>query len=137
MAVQVSWDNDDKTIIHYQFDTDWTWDEFFVAKARAQALISSVSHKVGVILETQHDGIIPYNLLANARNGLRTKHPNTAIVVIVVTRPFIRTMIGTIRALSPLSHVHIERASTLDEARPMILDYLRTLQKDSLKQSDY
>ena len=137
MPVHVSWDNEDKTIIHYQFDQDWTWDEFFPAQARAQELISTVPHKVGVILETHHNGAIPHNLLANARNGLRTKHPNTDIVVIVVTRPFIRTMIGTVRALSPLAHVHLEMAFTLDEARVIILDHLHILQHDTLKQSDY
>ncbi len=137
MPVHVSWDNEDKTIIHYQFDQDWTWDEFFPAQARAQELISTVPHKVGVILETHHNGAIPHNLLGNFRNGLRTKHPNTVIVVIVVTRPFIRTMIATVRALSPLAHVHIEMAYTLEEARPMILDYLRKIQPDVMKQSDF
>ena len=137
MAVRVSWDNDEKTIMHYQFDDNWTWEEFFPAKARAYEMISTVTHKVGVILETQHNGVIPHNLLINFRNGMRTKHPNTAIVVIVVTRPFIRTMINTVRALSPLANVHLEMASTLGQARHMILDYLPTLQQTSLKQSDY
>jgi hypothetical protein len=137
MAVRVFWDNDDQTIIHYQFDENWTWDEFFPAKAHAQELINTVSHKVGVILETHHNGVIPHNLLGNFRNGLRTKHPNTAIVVIVVTRPFIRTMISTVRALSPLAFVHLEMAFTLDEARLLIHDYLRTLQPDTVKQSNF
>ena len=137
MPVHVSWDNEDKTIIHYQFDQDWTWEEFFPAKARAQELIDTVPHKVGVILETHHNGAVRPNLLGNFRNGLRTKHPNTVIVVIVVTRPFIRTMIGTVLALSPLANVHIEMAYTLEEARPIILDYLRKIQPDVMKQSDY
>jgi hypothetical protein len=137
MTVRVSWDNDDKTVIHYQFDDNWTWDDFFPAKARAQDLIDTVPHKVAVILETQHNGVIPHNLLTNARNGLRTKHPQTALVVIVVTRPFIRTMIGTIRALSPLAHVRIEMAYTMAEARATALQFLKTLKPEDVIQSDY
>ncbi|MEO8609148.1 MAG: hypothetical protein ABI690_14760 [Chloroflexota bacterium] len=137
MAVRVAWDNEAKTIIHYQFGENWTWEEYYPAKALAYEMISTVSHKVGVILETQHNGAIPHNLLPNFRNGLRTKHPSTVIVVIVVTRPFLRTMINTVRALSPLSNAHFEMVSTLGQARQMILDYLRTLQPDNLKQSDF
>ena len=136
MGVQVSWGNDDKTIVHYHFDNNWTWDEFFPAKAQAYAMIEAVNHKVGVILETQHDGVIPPNLLINGRNALRNKHPNATIIVIVVTRPFIRTMIGTVRAFSPLSQVHLELAFTLDEARQRVLDYLQITQ-DNVRQSEY
>ena len=137
MPVHVSWDNTEKTIIHYVFDPNWTWDEFAPAKAHAQELINTVSHKVGVILETHHNGAVPHNLLGNFRDGLRTRHPRVVIVVIVVTRPFIRTMINTVRALLPSIQIHIEMAYTLDEARITILNYLRTLQPDKLEQSDF
>jgi hypothetical protein len=136
MAVRVVWGNEAKTIVHYQFGENWTWEEFYPAKAQAYEMISSVSHKVGVILETQHNGAIPHNLLPNFRNGLRTKHPNTVIVVIVVTRPFLRNMITTVRAILPSTNAHFEMASTLGQARSIVDKYLQTLQQDSLEQSD-
>ncbi len=137
MPVHVSWDNADQTIVHYQMDRNWTWEEFFGAKARAQALINTVSHKVAVILETHHDGPLPTDLLGNIRNGLRTKHPRTALIIVVTTRPFIRTMIGTVRGLSPLSRARIELASDMDEARAIALHGLRSLQLDAIEQSDF
>jgi len=136
MAVRVAWDNEAKTIVHYQFGENWTWEEYYPVKAQAYEMISTVSHKVGVILETQHNGAIPHNLLPNFRDGLRTKHPNTVIVVIVVTRPFIRHMINTVRAILPTTNAHFEMASTMGQARSIIEKYLQTLEPDSLEQSD-
>jgi hypothetical protein len=136
MGVRAGWDNDAKTIMYYQFDHNWTWEEFFAAKAQAYEMISTVSHKVGVVLETQHNGVIPHDLLPNFRNGLRTKHPNTVIVVIVVTRPFYRNMINTVRAILPITNAHFEMAATLGQARSIIEKYLHALEPNNLKQSD-
>jgi hypothetical protein len=137
MAIQVVWGNGEKTIVHYQFEQHWTWQDFFEAKAHAQELINTVPHKVAVILETHHDGAIPYNLLANARKGLRTKHPQTALIVIVATRPFIRTMISTVRGLSPLAHTRVELASTYDEALAIAIDILKTSGENVANQESY
>lgn len=134
MAVYVGWDNDEKTIVHFRFEKNWTWEQFFEAKAQAQDLMSSVPHKVAVILETVHDGAIPYNFLANVRRGFRTKHPQNVFVVIVAARPFVRTIISTFRALLPPMSTPIEIALSLDEARTLALDFLKTVGENALNQ---
>lgn len=130
MAIGVIWDNDEQTIIQYSVEPDWTWDELFAAKEQANALMDTVSHKLGVILCMPSDGAIPLDVLANTRNGLRHKHPNTVVIVVVSDRPFVRTMIETIRTLPPLADHGLETASTLDEARAIVRERLNQIPND-------
>jgi hypothetical protein len=125
VGVRIDWDNAEKTIICYQFDGHWTWEEFFAAKEAANALMDTVHHKLGVILYTPHHIRIQANLLSNARNAIRNIHPQTVVVVIVVTNPLVRTMISTMRAITPIGKFRIDVASTLDEARVLVNERLQ------------
>jgi hypothetical protein len=130
MAIRVIWDTEEKTIVQYIVEPDWTWDEFFAAKEQANALMDTVCHKLGVFLLMPSDGVIPLDVLANTRKGLRHKHPNTVVIVVVSDRPFVRTMIETIRALPPLGDHGLETASTLDEARAIVRERLNQIPND-------
>ena len=130
MAIRAIWDNDEKTIVRYIFETGWTWDEFFVVKKQANAMMDTVAHKLGVILHMPSENVIPPDVFANARNGLLTKHGNTVILVVVSTRPFVRTMIETLRGLSPLANAGLETTATLDAARALVNERLRQVDND-------
>lgn len=126
MPVHIAWEDERKRIIRYSPDESWTWDEFFAAKERANDLMDTVSHKLGVIIDAPPTAVLPPNLLANARKALRNKHPNTVVIVIVAARPLIRTMIHTIRGIARLSSTRVELADNLDEARAIINVRLRS-----------
>ncbi|MEO8609147.1 MAG: hypothetical protein ABI690_14755 [Chloroflexota bacterium] len=132
MAVEFVWDNAEKTIFRYIFDPGWTWEAFFAAKKEANVIMDMVGHKFGVILHLPSDNVIPPDVIANTRNGLRNKHPNTAVIVVVSERPFVRTMVGTIRALPPLTNTGIETASDLDEAYAIVHEILSRFTDDSM-----
>jgi hypothetical protein len=119
MGVHVSWE-DNKQIVHYHLGSTWTWDEFFAAKKQANEMMNTVSHKLGVIIEAPSQPLLPPNIIGNARNALRSTHPNTVVVVIVAAHPLIRTMFHTTRALGRLANFRVELASNLDEARAII-----------------
>jgi hypothetical protein len=131
MTVTAIWDNDEKTIVRYIFEAGWTWDEFFAAKKRAHDMMDTVTHKFGVILHMPAENVIHPDILANARNGLLSKHANTSLIVVVSTRPFIRTMIETLVALAPLANTGLETAATLDEARLMVNQRLHPVYNDN------
>jgi len=92
MGIQVVWDDDAKRMIRYNFDERWSWDEFFAAREGAIRLIDTVSHKIGVIMDLPPNIEVPPNVLTNVRSALRTKHPNTVVIVFVITTPLLRTM---------------------------------------------
>jgi hypothetical protein len=128
MGIQILWDDAEKTTLRYNFDEQWSWEDFFAAKKEANALIDTVTHRVGVIMSAPSGMKLPANMLTNARNALRTKHPNTVILVFVLTNPFIRTMIRALKGLPMPVATTIELASTLDEARDLVqkrLEYMK------------
>ncbi|MEO8609149.1 MAG: hypothetical protein ABI690_14765 [Chloroflexota bacterium] len=124
MAIHIQWDNDEQTRFLYHFDAAWVWDEFFAAKDRAKIMMDAVSHKFAVIIDLTEVSRLPADSLARARNALRSGHPGAFFIVLVVPHPVVRTVIGTLRDIAPLSPRSIEIASSLDEARTMVDQHL-------------
>jgi hypothetical protein len=125
MPVDIAWEDEQKRVLHYRLDQDWTWDEFFAAKKSANEMMDRVSHKLGVIIEAPAEPSLPPNLIVNARNALRSTHPNTVVIVIVAVHPLIRTMFHTTRALGRLANFRVELALSLDEAQAIVHERLR------------
>jgi hypothetical protein len=46
MPITVNWDNDAKTVIRYDFEGHWNWDEFRAAANEAFVFTRSVQHRV-------------------------------------------------------------------------------------------
>ena len=124
MGINIQWDNEQQTIMRFDLDPHWTWDELFAAKKQAHELVSMVSHKTVTIIDAPHTTALPPNLLLNARSALRNNHPNTLVVIFVATNPFIlsafNTMSGFLRSIA----LRLEFAPTLDEARSRAYQYL-------------
>jgi hypothetical protein len=125
MGIRIVWDDEAKTIIRYIFDAVWTWDDFFNAKAEAYALIDTVQHKVGIIMDGPSDLRLPANMLTHSRSALRNKHPNTSVIAAVIHKPFLRIMFNTLINLTKGDDATIHLVSTVDEARQLIADRLR------------
>lgn len=125
MGVRVVWDDEAKTTIRYDFDASWTWDEFFKAKAEAYALIGTVQHKVGIIMDSPPDIALPPNVLTNSRSALKNKHPNTALIVVVIHNPFVRAMINVLITVARGSDATIHMVSEIGAARALIAERLR------------
>src|SRR5690348_7094930 len=94
MSIQVQWDNLEKTVLCYYFDQRWSWEEFFAARDQAIAMIGGVAHKVGVIMVTPPDIVLPANLLTHSLTSLRHTHANTVIVVFIAGKPFLNMMLS-------------------------------------------
>src|SRR5689334_23348396 len=124
MGIHISWDDDAQTRFLYQFDADWTRDEFFAAKDQAKTMMDVVPHKFAIIIDLTQVSRLPPDSLARARNALRDGHPGAAFIVTVVADPVFRTVIGTLRDIAPISPRAVEIVSTLDEARLKAHDYL-------------
>ena len=120
MGIKIVWDNEEKTIIRYVYDAKWTWDDFFKAKTESYNQIDTVSHKVGVIMDTPPDVAIPPGLLTHGRSALGHTHDNTAIIVVIIQNRFVQVMISTLVKVSVLAARRVQTAKNLDEAREII-----------------
>ncbi|MEO8609145.1 MAG: hypothetical protein ABI690_14745 [Chloroflexota bacterium] len=129
MPINVAWDTEDQTIICYHFSEHWTWEEFFEARNQVLEQIDTVAHKVGVIMDTPPNIILPPNVLTHSLTSLRHMHPNTAIVVFIAGKSFLNMMVSMMAKMSRLSTNNIIVAANLDEARAIITKRLQEVSK--------
>lgn len=137
MGVNLVWEDDTKRVLRFNFEENWTWDEFFVAKKQAYIMIDSIDHKVGVIVDISTLAAFQPNILANSRQALSNKHPNTFVVVIVVARSFARTMISLLYDIIRFSAIRVEIAASLDEARAIVAKRLDENAAENAALSDH
>jgi hypothetical protein len=124
MGIQCGWDNDEHTVFRYSFDKKWSWEDFFAAKEKAWPELDATPHKFAILIDATLVSQLPPNALANARNALRSGHPRASVVVLVVRNPVVRSVIGTLRNVAPLSPRRVDIVATLDEARALIAERL-------------
>jgi len=120
MSVAVRWDSPEKTIVIYDIEGRWTWEEFYPAYNEAIAMELSVTHRVDVIVDLHNAHLLPDNVLTHIKSISDKQPPNIGITVIVTKNRFIHTMyqIG-IKFYSKINY-YFRVAATVDEAYSMI-----------------
>jgi hypothetical protein len=130
MGIKVQWDDATQKTIRFDFDEQWTWEDFFNAKKQSYNLIDSVKRKVAVIMVAPHNMVLPPNMLTHGLNALRNKHRDTYLVVFVITNSFLRAMLSTMAKVSRLAESSTSVVSTLDEARALAAKRLSLIYDD-------
>jgi hypothetical protein len=63
MAIQVQWANPEQTAIHLKMERGWTWDDLYGAIQRSDDLLTSVPHRVDLIIDISAAGGIPRDFM--------------------------------------------------------------------------
>jgi hypothetical protein len=125
MTIRVQWDNTEKTIVRWDFDGSWEWNEYFVAQYESNCLLDSVDYLVDIIGNVQKSHLLPANALSVYRNSLKNVSPNIGIIVLVGSSSFIRQMVNifmkVFRFKGPGTDFRF--AATEADAHQMITDY--------------
>jgi hypothetical protein len=130
MGIRVQWDDAAQKIIRFDFDEQWTWEDFFAAKKQSYNLIDEVARKVAVIMVAPPNMVLPPNMLTHGLSALRNKHTNTYLVVFVLNNSFLRTMLSTMAKVSRLAESSTSVVSSLDEARALAAKRLGVVYDD-------
>jgi hypothetical protein len=59
MSIQVAWDNENKTVIRFDFDGKWNWYGYEMAVGESFGLFESVTHPVDFIFNMQRSATLP------------------------------------------------------------------------------
>jgi len=122
MPLQVSWDNDEKTIIRSESEGVWTWDEYHAALDEVAAMMRSVNHRVDLIT-LRHTGATmpPGSPLPYFRRSMKVLPDNHGINVFVARSAFAINMIAVFTRIysGMLGGKHLI-VGTIEEARAMI-----------------
>ncbi len=123
MAVHIQWDNSEKTVLRYDFEGRWTWQEFMAIFPQAKTMASTVQHTVHSIVNPLDDksrGYLPPNTLAQVVQLYRGAPPNIGATVIVGGSEFFRTLNRLSRRFYPRIAERYQFADTLEEARSIL-----------------
>jgi hypothetical protein len=119
MNIAVIWDNDEKTIIRYIYEKNWTWADVNTALKDASALLDTVDHKVDIIMDfRQSTMMIPMGALSHAKRALSNPRHDNIHLTVLVGDAFVLKMADVSLKLSQklAGNWELKFASTLDEA---------------------
>jgi hypothetical protein len=119
MTIHVVWDDADKSIIRWDFEPEWDWNDFWEAFAESIRMGEGYTRRVDVIPDVTHTKRLPIGALG-AFKSADGKMPNfTKLVVIAGPDSITRAIIKTFAQINRIDSWRT--AATLDEARALIL----------------
>ena len=115
MAVIVTWDNEEKSVVRYTFEAKWTWQDLFHAFDEANRLIRSQTHVVHTILDLPSEmSVPPGNVLSAVRRITTNVPPNQGKEIFVGPSAFAQRLISLTNRVYRDNYLV---TSTLAEAR--------------------
>jgi hypothetical protein len=120
MGIHVEWDNQTHTTIRQIFDQHWTWDDFYGAKQRVDAMIDTVHRPVGLILDMPPNVVMPPNALSHGKQYIDTEHPNLCLIVIVSTNQVLQTLYNLFGKVYPVATYHVRMVANIEAAREIV-----------------
>ena len=117
MGVTVSWDNEARTTLRYDFQGQWDWEQFRTAAVVAFALTRSVPHKVDTISYFHVGAMLPSNAIFHFNKAMKDAPPNRGVTVIVGNNTFIKNLVSVFGKIYKPLGKRLFLAASLDEAR--------------------
>lgn len=122
MPIRVYWEDTDQTIVRYDFEGRWTWDELYTAYYQAIAMENSVIQRVDIILDMRSSAFIPANALLHMKNFSEKQPPNVGLSIFVTTNAFVTSLYSTAIRFYAKIAFYFRLVKTLDQAHTMIID---------------
>lgn len=120
MSITVQWDNDDKTVIRYDFTGYWNWTEFREQAQTAFAMTRSVEHHVDTISNFLPGTHIPKDAFLHFRRVMTDAPPNRGVNVIVGASQFIRVLVTVFSRVYTQLGKRLILADSLEDARHIL-----------------
>jgi hypothetical protein len=120
MPVSAYWLNDEQTIVQYDFEGRWTWDEFYPEYQKALKMERSVTHRVDVLMDFRRSKSVPPSALTHMRKITDNQPDNIGLSVFVTTNPFFNVMYTAGVRFYPKMQDYFVIVETIEEAYEII-----------------
>lgn len=117
MSIIVTWDNEARTTLRYDFAEDWQWKEFQTAFREGRAMLDSVGQIVDIIANFQDSGCVPVETLVRLAYVAGMRPDNLGNYVVVGTQAFATT---TLTVFSGFYGATYQFAHSLERARALL-----------------
>ena len=119
MNIQVSWDNDEKTIIRFDYSQGWTWEDFAEAGRLVEKMRAEVKHTVHTIANFEDGAFPPMGAMGKFRTA-QENMPEDSVVVVVGGGMFITALVSSFSRVYQKLSKRLIMADSLDDARAKI-----------------
>ena len=100
MTIKLRWlDIANHPVLVYEFNTGWKWEDFFVIKQRADALLESSSVKIPLIFDFHRAPDMPPGMLKQTRHIAETRHLNGSPIIIIGASNVIYTTFNIVKRM--------------------------------------
>jgi hypothetical protein len=117
MSINVQWDNDEHTLVRWDFIGMWDWNDFLAAQKASNDLINTVPHTVDIISDVSQSPHVPPGAIGRFRTYRRNDPANAGRVVLVGASIYIKTIVEIFRGMFPKTGGNFTFADSLEEAR--------------------
>jgi hypothetical protein len=126
MSVEVSWYDEEKTIILQEFPVSWTWDDFFDGVHRTVELEKQVSHPVYVIGTQPPNGQSPKGNVLSQYNAAIKMHEEHMRYYIIASDNYLTSLFGNIFLKTTALRHKTRMVNTVEDA-------LKFIEQDKVK----
>ena len=121
MPIKVIWHNTDRTILRWEFDEHWNWEEYATAQYQSNEMIEQVEYdRVDVIGDVRRSHTLPMDAILGYRNSLKNQSSRIGSIVLVGTNRFVKSMVKIFMKYYPSSGRRFKFADSFLEAEAMV-----------------
>jgi hypothetical protein len=119
--VEVAWYRGSQRVILMQFPVQFSWEDFRLAKARADALMDDAAQPCALVLCFPQTVPALKDLLSHARLLLSSRHPRSRHFLVVSQNEYVQSLGRVLNAITPAEDGLVEVAASLTEADARLL----------------
>ena len=127
MPISVNWEDDNKTILLYRIDGEWSLDEAWdVLNTQTLKLVAEVSYVPDSVMDFSNTKVTPFGLLnfwRRAYDWMKDNHLETSIVTFVQAPLAMKGIGDTLRNLRVPIMRYMFFVESVDEGKQLIADY--------------
>jgi hypothetical protein len=123
MPVSVEWKNEEKTILAYTLDGQWTWNELYRAAERGVALNQNVGKDVYAVLDLRTSLGLPGGGVTQLTRLAEIPRPNTRIVLVVGGGALTASLVSIYKRIRFTSSTMVKWVPSMEDALLLIADF--------------
>lgn len=122
MPITITWDNAEQTVLRWDYQGEWTWQELLDANEISYAMVAAQPHIVDIIVDMTHSPTLPSNTISlyrSLRHQIRTAE-NAGTTILIGCSPYVKAIIYTLSRIPRLYIHQFSVADSLAEARAIL-----------------
>lgn len=121
MSIELLWDETVPHVVHYRFHKNWTWEDFRDAALTEHAWGEGLNGVRYDIIGDLTNATVPAGTPFTNVSRLFEQGPHNRKMIVIAGSSLARVMIQMAGRVYPRTHGRFHAATTLDEARALIM----------------